>query len=105
MISDIVKPHSKEAVKALKKAGIRKTVMLTGDSGKVAEHVAGELGLDEVYSQLLPADKVEKVEELLKNKREKEKTGFRGGWHQRRTCTWKSRYRYCHGRHGLRRSH
>ena len=78
MISDIVKPHSKEAVKALKKAGIRKTVMLTGDSGKVAEHVAGELGLDEVYSQLLPADKVEKVEELLKNKREKEKTGFVG---------------------------
>ena len=78
VISDIVKPHSKEAVKALKKAGIRKTVMLTGDSGKVAEHVAGELGLDEVYSQLLPADKVEKVEELLKNKREKEKLAFVG---------------------------
>ena len=64
VISDIVKPHSKEAVKALKNAGIRKTVMLTGDSGKVADHVAGELGLDEVYSQLLPGDKVEKVEEL-----------------------------------------
>ena len=78
VISDIVKPHSKEAVKALKKAGIRKTVMLTGDSGKVAEHVARELGLDEVYSQLLPADKVEKVEELLKNKREKEKLAFVG---------------------------
>lgn len=78
VISDIVKPHSKEAVKALKEAGIRKTVMLTGDSGKVAEHVAGELGLDEVYSQLLPADKVEKVEELLKNKREKEKLAFVG---------------------------
>ena len=78
VISDIVKPHSKEAVRALKKAGIRKTVMLTGDSGKVAEHVAGELGIDEVYSQLLPADKVEKVEELLKNKREKEKLAFVG---------------------------
>ena len=78
VISDIVKPHSKEAVRALKKAGVRKTVMLTGDSGKVAEHVAGELGIDEVYSQLLPADKVEKVEELLKNKREKEKLAFVG---------------------------
>lgn len=78
VISDIVKPHSKEAVKALKNAGIRKTVMLTGDSGKVADHVAGELGLDEVYSQLLPGDKVEKVEELLSRKREKEKLVFVG---------------------------
>ena len=78
VISDIVKPHSKEAVKALKNAGIRKTVMLTGDSGKVADHVAGELGLDEVYSQLLPGDKVEKVEELLNSKREKEKLAFVG---------------------------
>ena len=78
VISDIVKPHSKEAVKALKNAGIRKTVMLTGDSGKVADHVAGELGLDEVYSQLLPGDKVEKVEELLSRKREKEKLAFVG---------------------------
>lgn len=78
VISDMVKPHAKEAVRALEKCGIRKTVMLTGDSGKVAEQVAGELGLDQVFSQLLPADKVEKVEELLKGKKEKEKLAFVG---------------------------
>ena len=78
VISDMVKPHAKEAVRALEKCGIRKTVMLTGDSGKVAEQVAGELGLDQVFSQLLPADKVEKVEELLKGKKENEKLAFVG---------------------------
>ena len=78
VISDMVKPHAKEAVRALEKCGIRKTVMLTGDSRKVAEQVAGELGLDQVFSQLLPADKVEKVEELLKGKKEKEKLAFVG---------------------------
>ena len=71
VISDIEKPHSKEAVKALKASGVRRTVMLTGDSRKVAEKVAADLGIDEVYSELLPAGKVEKVEELLKNKKEK----------------------------------
>ena len=78
VISDVVKPHSKEAVQELKKAGIRKTVMLTGDAKKVAEQVAEDLGLDGVYSELLPADKVERVEELMKNKPEKEKLAFVG---------------------------
>ena len=78
VISDVVKPHSKEAVQELKKAGIRETVMLTGDAKKVAEQVAEDLGLDGVYSELLPADKVERVEELMKNKPEKEKLAFVG---------------------------
>ena len=76
LISDIVKPHSKEALQALKAAGVRRTVMLTGDSRRVAEAVAKELGGDEVYSELLPADKVAKVEELLKSKSAKEKLDF-----------------------------
>ena len=78
VISDIEKPHSKEAVKALKASGVRRTVMLTGDSRKVAEKVAADLGIDEVYSELLPAGKVEKVEELLKTKKETEKLAFVG---------------------------
>lgn len=78
VISDIVKPHSREAVESLKKAGIHRTVMLTGDAKKVADHVAAELGIDEVYSELLPGDKVEKVEELLKNKPENAKLVFVG---------------------------
>ena len=78
LISDIVKHHSKEALAALKAAGIRRTVMLTGDSRRVAEAVAEELGVDEVYSELLPADKVAKVEELLKAKPAKEKLAFVG---------------------------
>ena len=78
VISDIVKPHSAEAIKELKASGVRRTVMLTGDARKVAEQVAGELGIDEVYSELLPADKVEKVEELLKTRSEKEKLAFVG---------------------------
>ena len=82
VISDVVKPHSAEAIRALKAAGIRKTVMLSGDIRKVAEKVAEELGLDEVYSELLPADKVEKVEELIGTKKEKEKLAFVGGRHQ-----------------------
>ena len=73
VISDVVKPHSKEAVQALKAAGVRQTVMLTGDARKVADQVASELGLDSVYSELLPEDKVNKVEELLKNKPENAK--------------------------------
>lgn len=78
VISDVLKPHSKEAVRELKTAGVQKTVMLTGDIRRVAEQVAGELGLDAVYSELLPADKVEKVEALLASKSEKEKLAFVG---------------------------
>lgn len=78
VISDVVKPHSKDAIAELKKAGVYKTVMLTGDAGKVAEQVAASLGIDEVYSELLPADKVEKVEELLRMKRGKAKLAFVG---------------------------
>lgn len=78
LISDLMKPHAKEAVEALKRAGIKKTVMLTGDRKQVAEQVAAELGIDEVYSELLPADKVVKVEELLGKKKEKEKLAFVG---------------------------
>ena len=78
VISDIVKPHAKEAIAALKKAGIHKTVMLTGDTKAVADKVASELGIDEVYSELLPAGKVEKVEELLQAKPEKAKLAFVG---------------------------
>ena len=78
VISDVVKPHSREAIQTLKASGVRRTVMLTGDAHKVAEQVAGELGIDEVYSELLPADKVEKVEELLKTRSEKEKLAFVG---------------------------
>ena len=78
VISDIIKPHSKAAIAELKKAGVDKTVMLTGDAKKVADQVATSLGIDEVYSELLPADKVEKVEELLRVKLGKAKLAFVG---------------------------
>ena len=78
VISDVVKEHSKEAVAELKKAGIKKTVMLTGDSRKAAEQTAKTLGIDQVYSELLPGDKVQKVEELLLEKEGKEKLVFVG---------------------------
>ena len=78
VISDIEKPHAKEAVRALKRAGVEKTVMLTGDSRKVAEHVASDLGIDEVHAELLPADKVSRVEALLAEKPEKAKLAFVG---------------------------
>ncbi len=78
LIADKLKPTAKEAIKALKQAGIRKTVMLTGDRKNTAELVAQELGIDEVYSELLPADKVSKVEELLQHKSDKEKLAFVG---------------------------
>lgn len=78
LISDIIKPHAKEAIEALKKAGVKKTVMLTGDAKAVADSVAKELGVDEVYSELLPADKVTKVEELLERKEKNEKLAFVG---------------------------
>ena len=78
VISDIVKPHSKEAIQKLRRSGVRKTVILTGDTGKVAQAVASELGVDEVYSDLLPGDKVDKVEELLAACQPKEKLAFVG---------------------------
>lgn len=78
LISDLLKPHAKEAISELKKAGVKKTVMLTGDAKKVADQVAEELGIHEVYSELLPADKVNKVEELLSQKSDKERLAFVG---------------------------
>ena len=78
VISDVVKPHSKEAIAQLKKAGVAKTVMLTGDAKRVAESVAAELGVDEVRSELLPADKVAQVEKLLAAKGKHEQLAFVG---------------------------
>ena len=78
VISDIIKPHSRAAIAELKKAGVERCVMLTGDAKKVANQVASSLGIDEVYSELLPADKVEKVEELLRVKPGKAKLAFVG---------------------------
>ena len=78
VISDTVKEHSREAIRKLKAAGVKQTVMLTGDARQVAEAVAAELGVDQVYSELLPADKVTKVEELLEHKTPKEKLAFVG---------------------------
>ena len=78
VISDVVKPHSREAIAALKKSGVAKTVMLTGDSKRVADQVAAELGIDEVHSELLPGDKVDEVEKLLAQKGSREKLAFVG---------------------------
>ena len=78
VISDMIKPHAKEAISELKKAGVEKNIMLTGDAKKVADQVAASLGIDEVHSELLPADKVEKVEELLRMKLGKAKLAFVG---------------------------
>ena len=78
LISDTIKPHAKQAIRELKKCGVKKTIMLTGDRKNVADYVAKDLGIQEVYSELLPGDKVSKVEELLANKTEKEKLAFVG---------------------------
>lgn len=78
VISDVVKPDAAEAIKALKKMGMKKLIMLTGDAKSAAEKVAAELGIDEVYSELLPGDKVDKVEVLLASKGEKDKLAFVG---------------------------
>ena len=78
VISDIVKPHAREAIDSLRKSGVDRTVMLTGDARKVAEQVAEALGIDEVYSELLPSDKVTKVEELLKENTGKSRLAFVG---------------------------
>ena len=78
VISDVVKPHAKEAIERLKHAGVEKTVMLTGDSRRVADQIAGALGVDEVHSELLPADKVAQVEKLLAGKGGRDKLAFVG---------------------------
>ena len=78
LISDMIKPHAKEAISKLKQAGVKKTVMLTGDSARVAEQVARELGIDEVHAELLPGDKVSMVEKLLDEKAANEKLAFVG---------------------------
>ena len=78
VISDAIKEHSREAISELKKAGVKKTIMLTGDAKPVADAVANELGIDEVYSELLPADKVNKVEEIILTKNENDKLAFVG---------------------------
>lgn len=78
VIADIIKPKAKEAIARLKKAGVQKTIMLTGDAKAVAEQVAQSLGIDEVYSELLPGDKVTKVEKILAKKAEQEKLAFVG---------------------------
>ncbi len=78
LISDVVKEHSKEAIRGLKEAGVKRTIMLTGDGKQVAETIAKELDIDEVYGQLLPVDKVERVETLLAERKEKEKLAFVG---------------------------
>ena len=78
VVSDVVKPHAKQAIAQLKKCGVRRTVMLTGDARRVADAVAGELGVDEVHSELLPGDKVGRVEELLAGKGRNEKLAFVG---------------------------
>lgn len=78
VVSDVEKPHSKDAISGLKQSGIKKTIMLTGDATAVAEHIAEKLGVDEVYSQLLPGDKVSKVEEIIQNIHPKDKVAFVG---------------------------
>ena len=78
LISDIIKPHAKEAIEALKASGVRTTIMLTGDARKVADQVAKEVGVDEVHSELLPADKVEQVERIMEKKSAQEKLAFVG---------------------------
>ena len=78
VISDVEKPNAREAVLSLKRAGVNQTIMLTGDSKRVAESVAAELGIDKVYSELLPAGKVEKVEEIIATKDTKSKLAFVG---------------------------
>lgn len=76
VISDVIKPHARQAIAALKRNGIKQTVMLTGDTRRTAENIAKDVGVDQVYSELLPVDKVNKVEQLLARKGEKEKLAF-----------------------------
>ena len=105
LIADVVKPHSAQAIKGLKQAGVRKTVMLTGDAEPVAKAVSAELGLDEYHAGLLPGDKVDQIEKLLASKQPKENLAFVGRRRQRRPCSVPCGHRHCHGCSGLRRCH
>ncbi len=104
-ISDIIKPTTKMAIAELKKNGMKKTVMLTGDSKKVAHKVATEIGIDMVRSELLPGDKVEQVEKLLAEKGDKEALAFVGDGINDAPCIIKSRYRCGNGSPWLRCGH
>lgn len=97
VISDVVKPNTKLALSELKKHGVKKTVMLTGDSKTAADRVAAEIGIDEVHSELLPADKVSEVEKLL-DKRSPKKAGVCRRRNKRRSRALKSRHRHSDGR-------
>lgn len=99
LIADEVKEHSKQAIAALKAQGVR-TIMLTGDSEAVASEISGQLGLDEYHAQLLPADKVNRVEELLATKGKNDILTFAGDGHQRRPRVDARRCRHRDGRHG-----
>ena len=105
VISDVVKPHSKEAIEQLKRAGVQKTVMLTGDAKRVADSVAAELGVDEVRSELLPGDKVAEVEKLLAAKGKNDMLAFVGDGINDAPVLSAGGYRYRHGRDGFRCSH
>lgn len=105
VISDVLKPHAEEVVSRLKKAGVKKTVMLTGDARAVAEQAAKALGIDEVYSELLPGDKVEKVEALLKQKTEKEKLAFVGDGINDAPVLTRADIGICHGSPWIRCCH
>ena len=105
LIADEVKPDAKEAIAALKAQGVKKTVLLTGDAKDVGEAVAQELGLDEAYTQLLPGDKVERVEALLQEDLPQGEAGLCGGRHQRRAGALPGGHRHRHGCPGQRRGH
>lgn len=101
VISDVEKPTSRAAIAELKRIGVKKTVMLTGDIGRVAEHMAKKLGIDEYRSDLLPADKVAEVEKLLSEAGGRSKVALRGRRHKRRAGALPRRYRHSDGRDGL----
>lgn len=101
LISDQIKPHAKEAIAALKKCGVKKTIMLTGDRREAARQVAEELGIDEVHSELLPGDKVAQVEKLLDEKGEKEKLAFVGDGINDAPGAFPCGYRHRNGSTGL----
>ncbi len=105
VISDVLKPTAQTAVQSLKASGMRRTVMLTGDAKKVADQVGAELGIDEIHSELLPADKVAKVEEILEREAGAREVGVRRRRHQRRAGAAAGRHRHCDGRAGLRCRH
>ena len=105
VISDQVKEEAKETLRDLKAAGVRKTVMLTGDSQAVGQAVARQLGLDEVHAELLPGDKVDQVEGAPPDQGAQGTAGLCRGRHQRRPCPLPGGHRRGHGSHGLRRGH